>query len=142
VLDQDYGDALLVERDQQRQDIVDLLCESPAIASSAISSLGAAAIARASSSLRISIWVKSRGPPVRLRGKADLLQQLGDAVLDAVMREMHAAASRIDGIEQRHVDVLGDAPWCERASAAGSCVPDRAGCADAPPWPLSRLLSN
>ena len=48
--------------------------DSPAMASSEMSSFGRAAMARASSSLRISIWVSPAGPQVRLGVEPDVLR--------------------------------------------------------------------
>ena len=50
--------------------------------SSAIRSFGSAAMARASSSLRISTCVRSRGSFVGLVGEPDQLQQLGAALIE------------------------------------------------------------
>src|SRR5215468_1666198 len=61
VLDHDHGDALAVQPDQQRDDLVDLGVRQPSHHLVGDQQLGVAAMARASSSLRISIWVRSRG---------------------------------------------------------------------------------
>ena len=106
-------------------------CDSPAIASSAISSLGSAAMARASSSLRISICVRSRGSRSALAGQPDLAQQLQAARVDrgAGRGGRSPGRSRYRGWE-----CGGSRPatgW-RRAAAAGSCAPGRGACVGAP----------
>ena len=101
----------------------------PAIDSSAIRSFGSAAMARASSSLRISTWVRSRGsrralpsrPTSRSRSR-QRASMLGCSATRAARRHAYRAA---------------ECAYCRRAqgwrtaAAVERCGRDRGGCADA-----------
>ena len=107
-------------------------CDRPAIDSSAISSFGSAAMARASSSLRISTCVRSRGIFRALASSADQRRaRLVAARVELARAKMPPGRARY-GIEQRHAQILGDRKADETAAAAGSCAPARRACAGAP----------
>ena len=89
-------------------------CDSPAIASSAMRSLGSAAMARASSSLRISIWVRSRGRRSAFASRPDERQQLGAARRRSSPSPRLRPVRALDRVEQRNAQVLRHRHAAER----------------------------
>src|SRR6185437_12114060 len=114
VLDQDDGDAALVELEQQRQDVVDLGMRKPGHRLIGDEQLGLGRHgARQLDLAHLDLRQVAR-PALRLLGEADELQQLVAARVDLGRRQMRAGA-RVDGVEQGDANVLGDAEAAERA---------------------------
>src|SRR6185437_8876083 len=113
VLDQDDGDAALVELEQQRQDVVDLGMRQTGHRLVGDEELGLGRHGAGELDLAHLDLRQVARPALRLLGEADELQQLVAARVELTRRQMRAAA-RIDGVEQRDADVLGDAEAAER----------------------------
>ena len=114
VLDQDDGDAALVELDQQVDDVVDFRLREPGHGLVGDQELrlrrhGAGELELAHLHLR-EIARKLAG----LACKRDELQQLGAAGIE-LGRRQRGARPRIDGVEQRHAQVFRDRQGRERA---------------------------
>ena len=87
-------------------------CERPAIASSAINSFGSAAMARASSSLRISTWVRSRGKCRALSSSPTSRSRSMQRA--SIVACGTAGAARRHRVEQRNAQIVEEAQADER----------------------------
>ena len=89
-------------------------CDRPAMDSSAISSFGSAAMARASSSLRISTCVRSRGICLAFFASPTISSSSWQRASRSLCGVQHALA-RVHGVEQGNAQVVGERHAVERA---------------------------
>src|SRR6476646_3984363 len=125
VLDEDDGDAALVEPDEQVDDVVDFRLREPGHGLVGDQELRV----RRHGARELEVARKLR----RLVGERDQLQQLGAALIERGRRQ-RGTGPRIDGVEQRDPQVVGDCEGRERPrqleaarhAAAGALVGEQA----------------
>src|SRR6266702_4189791 len=114
VLDQDDGDAALVELHQQRQDVVDLRMRQAGHGFVGDQELGLRRHGPGELELAHLDLGEIARPSPRLGREPDEPQQLGAARIDFGGGQMHAA-SRADRVEQRNAQIVGEVHAEERA---------------------------